>query len=246
MRFTPSVRLVALAAALLAAVLVVVAVSDSRAQQNQGEQDPNRQDPGRRYRRDRPDRRGYRDANGSRDAFADSQPSGTQPATGPSAQGRRPMAPEYAVLLRRSVFARTGEAAFVPGRATTTSAPSSAPVLTPEQAVVFVGVLAQDDEYMAFAENQVTHQITILRSGDDVARGKVAAITLDTIAYVSGGAIKEVHLGQNLAGEVVASSLSSGSSSTAPSGPTPAGLTAEQQAIFERMRQRRQREGGGQ
>jgi len=255
MKLTSRTRLLTLAAAVLAAVLAVVAVTDSRAQQDQGRRDQNirgqnvpdqngrdsnGQDSGRRFRRDRTDRRGPQGS--SRDAFASSQPLGTQPSTGPSAQGRRPLADQYAVLLKRSIFARSGEAALVQARATTTSAPSSAPVLTQEQAIVFVGVLAQDDEYLAFAENQVTHQITILRSGDDVAHGKVAAITLDAIAYVSGGAIKEIHLGQNLAGEVVASSLSSGTSSTAPSGATPAGLTAEQQAVFERMRARRQKE----
>jgi hypothetical protein len=112
---------------------------------------------------------------------------------------------------------------------------------------VFVGVIAQDNEYIAFAENQTTRQLMILRNGDDVARGKVVAITLDTIAYGSGGVIKEVHLGQNLAGEVVstfgASSPSvAGSPATGTTGaPSTAGLTPEQAAVMERLRQRRQR-----
>jgi len=107
--------------------------------------------------------------------------------------------------------------------------------------VLFVGVIAQDEEYVAFAENQVTHQLMVLRTGDDVARGKVVAITLDTLAYGSGGAIKQVPIGHNLAGELVASSLASGAatSGSPTSAPSTAGMSPEQAALMERLRQRR-------
>ena len=167
-----------------------------------------------------------------------------------TATGRAPSrSDEYAVLLQRSIFARTGVARDV-AAPTTTTAPAGNP-LTPEQAVVFVGVLVQDNEYVAFAENQTTKQLMILRTGDDVARGKVVAITIDTIAYGAAGQIKVVHLGQNLAGELASTSFASGSgstmgSTTAPSGTSSspsstAGMTSEQAAVLERLRQRRQR-----
>ena len=167
-------------------------------------------------------------------------PSTTQ-ASSPGSTGR--MEDQYKVLLERSIFARSGIARNVERPATTSTAPS-APQLSPEQAVVFVGVLVQDGEYVAFAENQVTQQLMLLRTGDDVARGKVVGITLDTIAYGSGGQIKVVHLGQNLAGELAqTSSFAAGASpSTAPAGtsgtPTPSGPAS---AFEVRLRQRRLR-----
>ena len=202
----------------------------------------------RRERRDRPDGGVERESPGTRPAGA-----GTVAPAGGSRSPGRPatMEDDFKVLLDRSIFARTGTAAAVSRPPSTTSTAPSAPRLSPEQAVVFIGVIAQDDEYVAFAENQETRQIMILRNGDDVARGKVVAITLDTIAYGTGGTIKEVHLGQNLAGELVNSSFTAGGSyagttgapatSPATAAPSTAGMTPEQAAVLERLRQRRQR-----
>ena len=190
-----------------------------------------------RFNRDRPER------------DAPSQPSQTQPAgatTGPSSG--RAMQDQFAVLLQRSIFAKSGVAAPVAGAATTSTAPT-APPLSPEQAVVFVGVLVEDGEYTAFAENQQTHQLMVLRRDDDVARGKVAGMTLDTLVYVSGGAVKVIHLGQNLAGELAPSSSfnatsTPGSSGATTPGPTPAGMTPEQAAVLERLRARARQQRG--
>jgi len=211
-----------LAALVIASLLV--AATDSSAQS-------------RRDRRDRSDR-GY--GRGS-----DRDAPGTQPsANGAPSTQTRPgtMDDQFSILLKRSIFARNGEATDSSRPPTTTSRPSE-PVLSPEQAVVFVGVIAQDDEYVAFAENQTTKQLMILRNGDDVARGKVMGITLDKIAYGTGGAIKEVHLGQNLAGEVVSSSFTAGGSgstgSTGTSTPSSTPSSPEQAALLERLRQRR-------
>jgi hypothetical protein len=194
-------------------------------------------------RRDR--ERGDRSQRGDRDGPRTPQ---SQPSTSPTTQRSGAMPDEYGVLLQRSIFARSGIARDV-APPTTTTAPTRPP-LSPEQQVVFVGVLVQDNEYVAFAENQTTRQLMILRTGDDVARGKVVAITLDTIAYGANGQIKVVHLGQNLAGELASTSFASGSgstagSTTAPSGTSSpsstAGMTSDQAAVLERLRQRRQR-----
>ena len=171
-----------------------------------------------------------------------------KPQTAGAAQGRPArMEDDFKVLLERSIFARTGTAAAAARPASTSTAPAAPPPLSPEQSVVFVGVLAQDNEYIAFAENQNTRQLMVLRTGDDVARGKIVAITLDTMAYGTGGNIKIVQLGQNLAGELVSSVLDSGGSPTtgpagapgsAPRPPSPPS-SPEQAAILERLRQRR-------
>jgi hypothetical protein len=170
----------------------------------------------------------------------------TQPAYAVERSNRPPsMEDEFKVLLERSIFAKSGSAARVGGPPATSTAPA-APPLSPEQIVVFVGVLAQDDEYLAFAENQQTRQLMILRTGDDVARGKVVAITLDSIAYGVGGNIKEIHLGQNLAGELASTSFASGAGApptTGPAGAAPATGAPSRplSAVEEAMRQRRLR-----
>ena len=200
-------------------------------------------------RRDRWNREDRGDRSGRGDRETERGSAGTQPsgaATSPSSDGRTGrMEDEYGILLRRSIFARSGISRGSEQPSTRSTQPS-APVLTPEQAIVFRGVLAQGDEFVAFAENQTTQQLMILRNGDDVANGKVVVITLDTIAYGSGGSIKEVHVGQNLAGDIVASASGSYTPSTGPSSPgTSSGSaspppSAEQAAIIERLKRARQ------
>ena len=187
-------------------------------------------------RRDRRDRDRGGDRNGS--AVERSTPS-TQATTGPSAAGRAAMDDQFRVLLERSIFARSGIAERTDRPPTTSTAPS-APPLSPEQAVVFVGVLVQDSEYIAFAENQLTRQLMLLRVGDDVARGKVVGITLDTLAYASGGSIKVIHLGQNLAGEQASTSsfASTGSSPTTSPAGTPSGPMSAVEAALRARRAR--------
>lgn len=155
------------------------------------------------------------------------------------------MDPKYRLLLERSMFARSGNAARSDGPATRTTQP--APSLTPEQAIVLIGVLAQDTEFVAFTENRTTGLIGTLRSGDDVAGGKVAVITLDSLAFVTHGAVREISLGQNLAGETVGSgflstSQPSSTASSTTSGGTPSTLSPAQQALEERLRARRRGE----
>ena len=199
-------------------------------------------------RRDRRNRDG--DAvDRSTPATPSTAPAQTAPAGAPGQVGAgrsARMEDQFGILLERSIFARSGVATRSDRTPATSTAPA-APPLSPEQAVVFVGVLAQDSEFVAFAENQVTRQLTVLRTGDDVARGRVVAITLDTLAYASGGNNKVIHLGPNLAGEAGSSSFASsgatvGSSTTAPS--STANLSPELQSVAEKMRARARQSRG--
>jgi hypothetical protein len=231
----------------VAAVVLTVAGSAAQAQSRRDRRDNGSANDPNGSGRDGSYRDGsYRDRRRDRtrdgDRSVERPASGTQPsATGPSSGPSGSMEDRYGVLLRRSIFARSGIAQRIDRPPATTSTAPSAPPLSPEQSVLFVGVIAQDEEYVAFAENQVTHQLMVLRTGDDVARGKVVAITLDTLAYGSGGAIKQVPIGHNLAGELVASSLASGAATAGSptSAPSTAGMTPEQAAMMERLRQRR-------
>ena len=181
----------------------------------------------------------------------------TQPPA-PSSDRPPPMAKPYTVLLERSFFSKDGRSRSVPRSTTTvTTAPAVKP-LTPEQATVFRGVLCPDDEYVAFIQNVQSDQVSVLKAGDEIAGGRIAAITLDTLNFATGGKVHEIRVGQNLAGETVAASTSSsgstGSGSTAGfvgSGSTGATSSAQsrpsdpaQAAVEERLRQRRNSEGG--
>ena len=235
----------------VAAVVLTVAASAAQAQSRRDRRD--RDDGSGSSDRTGQDRNGsYRDRRRDRGrdlgrGSVETQPSAatsqasTQPGGSGSPSHGGTMEDKYGILLRRSIFARSGIAQRIDRPPATTSTAPSAPPLSPEQAVLFVGVIAQDEEYVAFAENQVTHQLMVLRTGDDVARGKVVAITLDTLAYGTGGTIKQVPIGHNLAGELVASSLASGAATAGSptSAPSTAGMTPEQAAVMERLRQRR-------
>ena len=202
--------------------------------------------------------RRQRDARTERDAAPaqrqgqNSQPPEDQSRQNPSTSPARTtrMEDQYKLLLERSIFARSGAARAVESTTTRSTAPVVKP-LSPEQTIVFIGVLAQDHEYVAFAENRSNNQLMILRTGDDVAKGKVVGITLDTMAYGAAGAIKEVHLGQNLAGEVVAPGYAAGGT-TAPAvpgaaaaapgaSPPAAAVPPGMESVAEKMRQRRLR-----
>jgi hypothetical protein len=156
-----------------------------------------------------------------------------------------PMDRSFEVLLQKSIFSRDrsrGSSQTQP-----TAPATTARVLSPEQSVVFRGVLCPDEEYVAFIENVQTKQINIVKTGDEVARGRVAGITLDTLAYDAGGKVHQIRLGHNLAGETSGSGDAyTGSSSSAPttgaasSGP----VDPSQAAMIERLRQKRLKEGG--
>jgi hypothetical protein len=170
------------------------------------------------------------------------------------------MDPSFDVLLKKSIFSRNRTRG---GSAQASTSPSTAParVLSPEQSVAFRGVLCPDEEYVAFMENVQNGQITIVKAGDEIARGRVAAITLDSLAYDSGGKVHTIRLGQDLTGETAASGSggAGGYASTAPSaagsvsgtgtsaaapGAAPAGSDPALEAIKEQMRQKRLKEGG--
>jgi hypothetical protein len=210
----------------------------------------------RRDRDGRRDRREERSGDVERYDARDGQPPQTGPsASGPSAPstgstslqaGRVPPMPaKYSVLLERSIFARGGFAARSTQPSTTQSA-STAPVYTPQQQVLLLGVLCPDEQFVAFAENRSTGQVMILHQGDEVAQGRVAAITLDSLTFVQGSKVTEIRVGQNLAGETVAPGLAGGTTGTSSGAsytPTPPASPAEA-ALIEKLKAARKQSGG--
>ena len=180
---------------------------------------------------------------------------------------RRPMDPAFDVLLKKSIFSRDRSRGSAPPA---TGPATGARVLSPEQSVAFRGVLCPDEEYVAFMENIQTGQITIVKTGDEIGKGRVAGITLDTLSYDADGKVRPIKLGQDLTGETAATGggvmvmsdpsrggtvagTGTGTGATAPGG-TPAAPGAGSPgaapsspgaaAMIEKMRQRRLQEGG--
>ena len=174
-------------------------------------------------------------------------------ATAPAQDRPAPMDPSFTVLLERSMFSKDGRSRTAAPPPSTAPAAPPVRVLSPEQSNVFRGVLCPDEEYVAFIQNVQTDQVSVLKAGDEIAGGRIVAITLDTLNYASGGKVLEIRLGQNLAGETAAAGTTASTSTTAAATGTSTGATASTpsspsdpalQSAAERMRQRRLQEGG--
>ena len=99
-----------------------------------------------------------------------------------------------------------------------------------EAAIAFRGVLQKDGVFTAYLEDGNTGQISIVRVGDTVAQGKVAAITLDSLLYTTpGGRQVRVSTGQALDGSIATAYTGTPASppSTSPTtGPSPSAPVA--------------------
>jgi len=74
------------------------------------------------------------------------------------------------------------------------------PEYRPEQDIVLRGVSQQGERWVAFFENLQSGVTTRVQKGEDLARGKVTAITLDNIEYDVNGETVQVAVGQTLDG----------------------------------------------
>ncbi len=147
---------------------------------------------------------------------------------------------EFSILAERSIFQKGSHVTRVvdrvrvptpaaPPGATAPSAPAKS--ASAEESLVFDGATQTGDRFLAFVEDRNASKVLILQDGDAIVRGKVAAITLDTLDYAVDGKTVRVLVGQNLRGEAAAppssdetASTGSTGSTTAPSaGTTPAG-----------------------
>jgi hypothetical protein len=130
------------------------------------------------------------------------------------------------------------------------------PPASPEASQALRGVVLEENAKYAFIEDMNTHELKRLQVGEQVARGKVADVTLTDILYESNGKQTRVAIGNNLDGAPapLTSSAVAGYPSS-PSGPTtpgvggPSGPSAPRppgalSAIEELMRQRRMQQGG--
>ena len=126
---------------------------------------------------------------------ASSRLGGARPSTRPAVVGLS-LPIQYSILMDRSLFARSGKAA--PSRRG-----GPGPAASPESGLALRGLARDDTSFIAFIEDTASHRTLQLKSGDAVAAGRIRQISLDALAYESGGKLTQVRVGQNLLGVVL-------------------------------------------
>ena len=164
---------------------------------------------------------------------------------------------EYAVLLTRSIFAKSGQSSGpgILGRGGgegDSGGVARASESSPESRWAFRGVFREGPRLIAFLEDLTSRKTYRLNVGDPVARGRLADITIDQLWYQVGEKRSAVEIGQTLDGAIAAApppttrpADASGrpaepAAGTGAAAPPPAAATTAE----ERMRLRRQQEGG--
>ena len=126
----------------------------------------------------------------------------TRPAASPSA--RASYSDRYGILEDRNIFVRERSARRNIGRDRSASTTQAAP-RPPEEKFILTGVVLEDEGYRAYVEDADRSQTLRLAPGDALARGRVAAIMLDAIAYEptagGGGQRIWVEIGSDLTGK---------------------------------------------
>ena len=160
----------------------------------------------------------------------------------------------YNILVERNIFARNRGRKREREPAETTVAPK------PERYQVLAGVVQQGDEFIAFIEDS-RGGTKAVRSGDEIAEGRVKTINLASIRFEQDGKTTTIKIGDSLQGgprprftkDATRASGTAKDATKAAGSATPSAKPAakpatsdSQAAILERLRQRRKKELGDQ
>ncbi|KPK40379.1 MAG: hypothetical protein AMJ65_10685 [Phycisphaerae bacterium SG8_4] len=179
-------------------------------------------------------------------------PAETQEPTSPE-EGQRPTPAgswdAYRIVVERNMFSRQRGPRLERTRRQVPVAPAAP---DPESYVVLKGIVQEDGEFIAFLEDTQSGQIRRVRQGDSVVRGKVKALTLDSIEYESGDRTTTVTMGLNLQGGRGGAAFAgmyelSQTSSAMPAGGTTETTTApseDEAEILRQLMERRQQQVG--
>jgi len=125
-----------------------------------------------------------------------------QGPTGPQ-EGQRPTDASdswdtYKIVVERNMFSRQRSPRV--DRSRRRQVPVAPPAPDPESYVVLKGIVQEGGAFMAFLEDTQSGQILRVRQGDSVVRGKIKALTLDSIEYEFEDKTTTVTMGLNLQG----------------------------------------------
>ncbi len=132
---------------------------------------------------------------------------------------------KYGVISERNMFLRERSRPRPPSTRPSSYERPERPPEPPESKFVLRGVAIEEHGFRAYLESSTG--MTRVAPGDEIARGHIAEIAIDAIAYVHEEQVTWVFIGQNLAGNKpsapVATSSSPSTSSDGSSGSTSAG-----------------------
>ena len=105
---------------------------------------------------------------------------------------------KYKIIVERNIFSRQRGPRVDRDRRRQTAVLPPAP--NPESYVILKGIVQEDGVFIAFLEDTQSGQIIRARKGDSVARGKIKALTLDSIEYEFEDRATNVAMGCDLEG----------------------------------------------
>jgi len=157
----------------------------------------------------------------------------------------------YKIVVERNMFSRQ-RGARVDRSRTERQVPVAPPAPDPESYVVLKGIVQEDGAFIAFLEDTQSGQILRVRQGDSVVRGKIKALTLDSIEYEFADRTTIVTMGLNLEGGLGGATftgmyeLSQVYSSTPQQGTTESSSppTEDEAEILRQLMERRQQQIG--
>lgn len=182
--------------------------------------------------------------------LATHRPAGAQPQTaGSSAAPASASEPDerYQVLVDQNIFMRQrGRRTSSPATTSPTSRPAAR---TPEQSLVLTGVVFEDGEFRAYFEDLGKSSVVRVSNGDAIARGTVAAIMIDAVAYESDDGVRWIEFGQDLTGGSMPIAERGTTGTTEPNGSDQASADAgggddASLSVEERMRRRSAQQRG--
>jgi hypothetical protein len=166
----------------------------------------------------------------------DSDRSPAQPAAVP------PTRASPNLVVERNIFVRLRPEAHRPPTTDRPAAPPSPPPPLETQ-YVLLGIIDDEVIFRALIEDRRQNDILLVRLGDEVARGRITEIDLDSVVYEADGIETRVPIGLNLRGDAASPAAASTPRPTDDGGndaATPA--NGDSMTPAERMRLRRMQE----
>lgn len=116
---------------------------------------------------------------------------------GQNASGQENAWAKYEIILQRNIFSRNRQA-FRPQESR--QEPQQVVMPNPESYYILKGIVQENNEFIAFVEDKRGGAVLRLRQGDDIVRGVIRALNLDTLEYQMGDQVTTIRLGSDLEG----------------------------------------------
>jgi hypothetical protein len=105
---------------------------------------------------------------------------------------------KYAMLSEHNIFVR--DRSRPAARETATTRPTH----PPEQDFVLTGIVFEAGGYHAYIEDVANARVMRLAVGEGMARGRIASIEMDAVAYDTGGKVTWINVGWDFTGHEAA------------------------------------------